>query len=52
MKTAQRTGKEEFLLNETLESLVNNIGEVDKEEDIGANLVISFDKLIKNAQII
>ena len=53
MKTAQRTGKEKFLLNkETLESLVNNIGEVDKEEDIGANLVISFDKLIKNAQII
>ena len=53
MKTAQRTGKEEFLLNkETLEFLVNNIGEVDKEEDIGANLVIAFDKLIKNAQII
>ena len=53
MKTAQRTGKEEFLLNkESLESLVNNIGEVDKEEDIGAKLVISFDKLIKNAQII
>ena len=50
MKTAQRTGKEEFLLNkESLESLVNNIGEVDKEEDIGAKLVISVDKLIKNA---
>ena len=52
MKTPQRTGKEKFILNkEKLETLVNNIGEVDKEEDIGIKLVTSLNELYKSKKI-